>query len=184
MKKRLTITLSILGFVAVTGVYSASTLWRHRNVAVDLEEQINAQYNVNQSNYDNMWKRFKEITQISDIQAEKFKYVYQGLIEGRYKDEKLIFKSIQENNPQLDTKLYSDLQREVAASRREFANDQQKEIDVIREYNTYIRKYPIMTYITHREKIDETKYYITSNKTQDAFKNKKDDAIDLREDKK
>lgn len=141
MKRGLIITLGIVGSLLLILFISVGILWRHRNTAVALEERIDAQYVANQSNYDNMWKKFVEMTQVTEIQAEQFKDVYMDLISGRYENNQVLFKMVQEQNPQLDTNVYAQLQREISAGRSTFDNNQKKITDMVREYNTYIRKH-------------------------------------------
>ncbi|MCP1184939.1 hypothetical protein [Paenibacillus sp. 1781tsa1] len=180
MKKALISIGIIIGVLILVIAISVGTIWSHRNTAVKLEERIEAQYVSNQSNYDNMWKKFKEMTQVTDLQAEQIKDVYTGLIAGRYDDQGLLFKMVQEQNPQLDTSVYSQLQREISAGRQQFDNNQKQITDIIREYNTYIKVHFIMASITQRTIYDMNKYVITSEQTQDAFKTKKADVIDLK----
>jgi hypothetical protein len=54
--------LGFFGFILIIigiALISAAVVWGHRNAAVALDEQIKAQYISNQSNYDNMWKKFR-----------------------------------------------------------------------------------------------------------------------------
>jgi hypothetical protein len=162
----------------------AATLWSHRNTAVELEERIAMQYKANQNSYDNMWKKFVELTQVTELQAQQMKDVYTDLIAGRYQDSNLLFKMVQENNPTLDTGTYTQLQRQIEAGRNTFKNDQDKLLDIIREYNAKVRRWFIMSAITGRTRIDENNYIITSERTEDAFNSKKDDVINLTGNKK
>jgi hypothetical protein len=175
--------LGCLGLVAVCvliAIISFAVMWGHRNTAVALDEQIKAQYTSNQSNYDNMWKKFKEIAQVSDMQADDFKKVYTDLITGRYNDPQLLFKSVQESNPNLGTEVYTKLQNEISAGRSEFDRNQSKIADQIREYNTFIRKHVVMNTIFKFPQLDSQKYIVTSGRTEGAFDSGKDDEIKLR----
>ena len=40
-----------------------------RNTAIKLEKSFEVQYVANQSSYDAMWKKFRELAQVSDLQA-------------------------------------------------------------------------------------------------------------------
>ena len=168
----------IIGGVAFLVLILAITTWNQRNHAVKLKNKVNAQYSTNQSEYDNMWKKFKELTQVTDLQAEQFKDAYTGLITGRYQDTGLLMKSVKEQNPNLDSSVYIKLQTEISASRNSFNNNQKKVIDMVREYNDYVETKPLMIMIG-RHKLKDSNYFITSAKTQDAFKSKQDDQINL-----
>lgn len=184
MSKGLRITLGVIGALFVLLFIGVSTTWSHRNTAVELEERIKAQHISNKSNYDNMWKSFKEIAQVTDMQAEHYKDVYTGLITGRNQDTNLLFKMIKEDNPKLDSSLYTKLQREISAGRKTFDNNQSKVTDMIREYNTFIKKKFIMASITGRKEMDANDYIITSGRTKKAFETGEDDVIDLSSNKK
>ena len=171
--------LIAIGLVFAILIIGGASIWSSRNTAVSLEERIDSQYASNKSNYDNMWKKFKELTQVTDIQAEQMKDVYKGLITGRYNDQKVLFKMVQENNPQLNTEVYNQLQREISAGRNTFDNNQKQIADIVREYNTFIRKKIIMSTLTGRQSKDINKYIVTSEKTEKAFDNGKDDVISL-----
>lgn len=176
MKKGISIILMVLLIIFGIG---GINLWNHRNKAVDLEERIEAQYTSNKSNYDAMWKSFKEMTQVTELQANQFKELYTDLISGRYENTDLLFQAVQEQNPQLDTAVYTELQREISNGRKTFDNNQSKVVDIIREYNSYIKKHPIMKAITGREVKDSNEYIVTSERTDNAFNDKKDEKINL-----
>src|SRR3712207_7213793 len=94
------VTIFILIFVGLSFLSS-------RNTAVTLEEQIDSQYVTNKSNYDNMWKKFKEIAQVPDMQAKNIKDIYTNIISGRYNDTKLLFKArSEEHTSELQSRQY------------------------------------------------------------------------------
>jgi hypothetical protein len=171
-----------VGIVVLIGVIVIIMMLGFRSDAVSLQNRIEAQYIANKSNYDSMWKKFKEMTQVSELQAEQFKDVYTGLIEGRNKDTSLLFRMVQEQNPALSHEIYSNLQREIASSRNVFDNNQKKIVDIIREYNTRIHTGTgfIFNAFFNFQPIDANKYIVTSDKTSNAFETNKDDVIDLK----
>lgn len=176
--------LGVLGVFILIIVISAIVIWNQRGEAVSLETQIEAQLKSNESNYDAMWKKFKEMTQVTDLQAEQFKDVYADLISGRYEDIKLLFKAVQEQNPNLNGEVYTKLQNEISAGRTEFDRNQKKITDMIAEYNRLVQHRGIlMAMLTGRKPLDTDKYIVTSDKTQKAFDSGKADAIDLKGDK-
>jgi hypothetical protein len=174
--------LGVFGFVALVAVIFVSMLLGFRSDAVSLQNRVEAQHVSNKSNYDSMWKKFKEMTQVTELQAEQFKDVYTGLIQGRNQDSGLLFKMVQEQNPTLSPEVYNNLQREIASSRNVFDNNQNKVIDIIREYNTRIETGTgfIFNVFFSFKHLDANQFIITSDRTQDAFTNKKDDVINLK----
>ncbi|MDF2615440.1 MAG: hypothetical protein K0Q47_95 [Sedimentibacter sp.] len=179
MKRKSIIALSVVGILVLMLFIGLAETWSHRNIAVDLEERIAAQYKSNQNSYDSMWKKFKELTQVTELQADQMKDVYTDLISGRYEDSDVLFKMVTEDNPDINTSVYTQLQQQIEAGRNSFKNDQDKILDIIREYNSKVRKWIIMSAITGRTRIDENKYIVTSKETQNAFDEKQADVIDL-----
>lgn len=173
------IGLGIAAVILLTAIITGANLWSHRMEIISLEQRIDAQYVTNQSNYDNMWKRFKEMTQVTELQAEQFKDVYTGLITGRYEDSELLFKMVSENNPQMGTEVYTNLQNAIESGRTSFANDQKTITDIIREYNTQIQRYVILNMFMNRQQKDAKDFIITSERTQNAFDSGKDDEIKI-----
>lgn len=179
MKKNIKIALTVFIMLIMIFGITFCMIWSNRNTAVALEERIEAQYTANKSNYDSMWKTVVEMTQVTDKQAEHFKDVYLEIIGGRYEDTKLLFKSIKEQNPQLNTDIYIELQREISAGRKVFDNNQKNIADIIREYNIYVKKHIIMSFLTGRQPKNMEDYIVTSKRTSEAFESKKDDVINI-----
>lgn len=170
------IVLIVLGVLSIP-----VTIWSHYTKANSLEEKIEAQYQSNQVYYDNMWKSFKEMAQVTDLQAEQMKDVYTSAIKGRYEDDATLIKMVKEDNPKMDDNMYSRLENHIATSRSDFANKQKVLTDIISQYNAYIRNKPIMKMISGKETKDSSKYVTTSSETQNAFKSGEDDEINIRE---
>lgn len=179
MKKAMMGMCALLVTIIVGGLIFGGVMLSQRNQAVALEQKIKAKYTSNKSNYDSMWKQMVEITQVSQLQAEQFKDVYTGLITGRNQDQNLLFKMIKEDNPKLDTKIYTDLARNISDNRKTFNNNQDQLTDIIREYNTYIQLKFVMAAITGRIELDPNDYITTSEQTTQAFDSKKADAINI-----
>lgn len=181
MKKGCIIGLATLVGIVLILAISAGIGWSNYKKVVSFDERIDAKYVSNKSDYDNMWKKFKELVQVSDLQADHYKEIYSGLIQGRYEDPNLLFKMVKEDNPKLDGAVYTQMQREISAGRNQFNNNQSALADIIREYNTFIRTKVILKIITGRERLDPNKFIVTSEKTTKAFDTGKDDVINLRD---
>lgn len=180
MKSKLIIgCLGVIGVFILITVIFAALLWNQRGEAINLETKIEAQLKSNESNYDSMWKRFTEMTQVTDIQAEQFKDVYTDLISGRYEDTDLLFKMVQEQNPQLNGEVYTKLQNEISSARIEFDRNQKKLLDIIAEYNR-LHRGVVMALITNRESINSDEYIVTSERSEKTFETGKDETIDLK----
>lgn len=180
MKKGLAIGLSIFGAVVLIIVFTIANILSTRGHMIELEEQFKAQYVSNQSNYDSMWKTFKESAQVTDKQAEDFKEVYTAIISGRYDgDSGQLMQMITEDNPQMSTELYTELQRQIESGRKTFDNNQKKITDVIREYNTYVKKHFIAAAILNKEPVNAEDYIVTSARTDAAFDSGQDEEVKM-----
>lgn len=180
MKKVTSIIVGVLGTVAIGAMIFGGSIWGNRNDIVSVDETIKSQLVANKSNYDNMWKRFVEEAQVTDKQAKQFKETYEGIISGRYgNDKNVILKLVQESNPQLNQETYVQLQRDISAARISFDNNQKSIADMVGEYNRLVRKHVVTTYIFGFKTKDANEFIVTSDRTDDAFTNKKDDAIKL-----
>lgn len=169
----------IIGVLVISLIICTANLLSHRMEIISLEQRIDAQYITNQSNYDNMWKKFKEMTQVTELQAEQFKDVYTELIQGRYEDQSLLIQMVKEENPQLGSEVYTNLQNAIESGRNSFANDQMKITDIIREYNTQVQRYVVLNTFMGRELKNAKDYVVTSDRTQNAFDTRKDDQINI-----
>ena len=186
MNKGAMIGIGVAIAIGLGSIGAGVSLLNTRNVAVGLEESIQAQLVANKSNYDGMVKSAKEMVQVTDKYADDFERIYKGLVDGRYSGEEgqkqldTLFKVVHESNPNLDPTVYTTLQRELSANRKTFDNKQAMISDKIREYNTYIKKHFIMASVTNRDTMDANKYIVTSNDTQNAFDSGVADEINLK----
>lgn len=170
------IGLGILAVILVTLVGFVVGFLNFRADVIKLEVAVESQYKANQSTYDNMWKKFREMYSITEAQAEQTKDIYMALISGRYEDDKSLFKMITEDNPQL-VDVYSDLQVTISSDRDNFNNEQKKVIDKIGHHNVYIREHFIFNMFYNAQELDLDEYVVTSGTTDDVFNSKKADEI-------
>lgn len=183
MKKM--VTFGILGVVALLAIVYLGSVLSFRTDCVRAEAGIKAQYEQNKNNYDNMWKKFKEMAQVTDMYSGDLKKLYDGTMQARYGEEgsKAMFQFIKEHNPQLDSAVYVRLQAAIEAGRNGFMADQQQLIDKKREYETVLgsnRALFVNMWLGFPH-IDLDKYgIVTSERTDDAFKKKQDDEVKLR----
>lgn len=177
----------ILGFfvvvilVAVIGVMSFIGI---NNDCVQMESSIKGQYSQNQNNYDNMWKKFKEATQVTSMYSDDLKKVYDSAIKNRYeKSGNVMMNWIKEHNPNFDASMYKNIQVMIESGRNTFESNQKMLIDKKMIYETKLNSFPtvIVARLLGFPKIDLAKYdIVTSGSTEDAFKTKKADEIKLR----
>lgn len=176
----------ILGIVVLFAVIYIAMVFGYRGDCVRAEAGIKAQYEQNQNNYDNMWKKFKEMTQVPDMYVADMKKLWDSAIQGRYGEggSKAIVQFITEHNPQLDSAIYTKLQTAIEAGRNSFSADQQQLVDKKRQYEVVLlgNRALFVGFFFGFPTIDFDDYAIvTSDETQDAFKTRKSGRIELRD---
>jgi hypothetical protein len=185
MSRGLIIVLAILGVLVSCGFVSCGAVVGINNSLVKQEEGLKAQYKQNQNNYDNMWKKFKEVASVPAMYTEDLKKVYEGTVKSRYGAEgsKAAFQFIKEHNPQFDSSMYKQIQRVVEAGRNSFEANQKTLLDKKRLYETDLRTIPTSFIASFMgfPKINLADFdIVTSGETDDAFKTKKAGQIKLR----
>lgn len=174
-----------LGIVGLIGVMFAMTALEYRSDCVKAEAGIVAQWEQNQNNYDNMWKRFKETSQVSSMYAEDLEKVFKGAIQARYGQEgsKAVFQFLREQNPNMDAKIYVNLQTIIEAGRVSFAADQTQLIDKKRAYEVILKgnRALLVGFVFKYPQIQLAKYeVVTSDVTAQAFETHQASEVKLR----
>ena len=181
---RVLLILSVGFFVTIASI--VGYVVNKHNSFVSLEAGIEAQYKQNQNNYDNYFKKIKEMVQVNDMYADDFKKVYDDLMKGRYGENgsKAMFQWIQENMPNFDSSMYKNVQREISAGRKDFENNQKMLLDKKATYKSSLKKIPAVYIATFMgfPKIDLKEMdIVTSDSTDKAFKTKKSEPLKLRD---
>lgn len=177
------IGFGILGIVMMISMYSY--VKGTYNEMVSKENAVVYQYKENQNVYSNMWKKFKEATQVTTMYAEDLEKVYKGAIQGRYGEggSKAVFQMLKEQNPNLDVSIYKQIQVMIESGRASFEENQKTLLDKKRVYEVYLQTFPnnILAGFFGFPKVDLSKFdIVTDNRTENAFATKKDDEIKLR----
>jgi hypothetical protein len=177
--------LGALALVLISGISYAGCAFGFRSDCIKAEAGIKAQYSENQNNYDNMWKKFREASQVNESYAKDLKEIYQAAITGRYgaSGSQAAMQWIKEQNPTIDSATYTKLQAMIEAGRNEFEAEQKQLIDRKREYEVFLGSTTALFVnpLFGFPRIDLSKYdIVTSSRTEKAFEEKKDDEIKLR----
>ncbi len=143
-----------------------------------LRNKYKAQDQVCQGYYDLMWKTIKQEANVSDKFFEDFKVLYKPMMDGRFsgKDQTL-FKMITEDNPKFTPELYTKLMVVIEAKREGFFNEQKYLTAIWNEHENLQAKAPGRWFISNTEHIKHQ--VVTSSITEQVFKTKKDDDIDI-----
>lgn len=150
----------------------------YNNREVALRKEADAQRGKIESVYDTMWKTLKQEAGVTDQYRKTFEKIYPELIAGRYSgSNRELFKMIQEQNPNFDTRLYDKLMQSIEVQRALFASSQQRMLDIIRERETLLEQMPSGWFITNKSKIEYE--VISSDITADAVRTRRENDIEL-----
>lgn len=180
-----------LALAVIIGSYFVGYLG-YRNTAQSFEVDIPAQYTETQNVYDNGWKKVVEIAQIPEMQAQQVKDVYAGVMTGRYgaNGSKALTQVIFEQNPHLDTEVYTKVQRTVESFHDSFQASQTNLIARKQEYAKFVTattaavfynwigNYPHIKIGVPPGTQDDFQI-VTSDKTQNDFKTHKSEPLNL-----
>ncbi len=179
MTKTKLIVLSVLLITSLIGGMLFSAYFGAQNQEIDLRTQTVAQEKKCSVYFDKMWKILQQKTSIADQYKEAFKEIYPKLIEGRYsKGDGSLMKWITESNPEFKTSMYEDLMKSIEIERTGFFNEQSRLIDMQREHESFIKKFPNRLFLPAGIEKIEIKL-ITSSTTENVYKTGKEDDVDL-----
>lgn len=179
------VVLAVLGLFMFFGFGYVVSAMSFRSDCVAAEAGLKAQYDQDRNNYDNFWKKVKEVSQVPEMYAADLQKVYDSAIGKRYGESgsKAMFQVIREHNPNFDSSMYVKIQSVIEAGRNSFADDQKQLLDRKRQYETLLNGNGALAVNMwfNFPHIDLSKFdIITSDTTEDAFKTKKADEIKLR----
>lgn len=126
--------ISLVGIIGM-GVVSYFSAY---NMANRLENSINAVWTDNQNVLAQYSNKVAEAAQIPAMQRDDLTQVVTAALEARYGDDgsQAMFQFIKEQNPNIDSAVYIQLQRIIEAGRSDFAHAQTRLIDQKRVYTT------------------------------------------------
>lgn len=159
----------VLGAFVGTGVVSYVSAY---NTANRMERSIVATDENNRNILAQYGNRIAEAAQVPAMQRDDLTAVVTAALEGRYGEDgsRAVFQFIQEQNPQIDSTVYVQLQRMIEAGRIEFAAAQTKLVDQKRVYETSLGSLWQGTWmsVAGYPRIDLDEYQIVSTARADA----------------
>lgn len=173
---------AILVAIVVFVGFNAYGAWKTGN---QLENALIAEYDKSRNVLAQYGQKITEIAQIPAMYRDDVSKVAVDAINARYGEEgsKALFQAIAEQNPNLDSAVYVQIQREIAAGRNDFQNAQNRVIDVKRTYVTALGSpwkgtwMKLVGYPT----VELSKFDIVSSvRAEDAFDKKIEEPIKLR----
>lgn len=140
MNKTLVVGLvgaAVLGILALVIGGSYVSAFNRGNV---MEQQIKAQYEQNQNVLAQYGQKVQEIASVPAMYRDDLKEVVTAAMQGRYGADgsKAVFQWIKEHNVNFDSTLYTKIQQTIEAGRNQFQNEQEKLIDIKRQYETQL----------------------------------------------
>jgi hypothetical protein len=151
------------------------------------ENAIKAVYTNNQNVYDNGWKQVTEQAQIPAMYADKLHDLAVDYAKG-IKSEQQMFLMLQQQLPNVDSGLYHKIQQAIEAFRLKFEAHQADLVSQWQTYNNFLtatKKGILYNQVagfvggSYPHIKPEDFAIVTSDRTQDAFKKHKDDALQL-----
>jgi hypothetical protein len=198
MKKGLIIGLVSVGVLALAIVFS-SIGWY--NDAVSLEESTQAQYRDNKNEYDAFWKKVKEVAQVPEKYKDDFKDLLVSETQAKFGPEgsKAMFQWFKDREINFDAGQYQKIQNVIESGRNDFKRAQTQLLDKQRKYSTHLKKFsgkvwgnmwsmpnPVSGELAPRSDLDGDGTLtvldypiVTSKKTEKAFADGEDEAIDV-----
>lgn len=174
------LTVGVLVVAVLGGSYISAY-----NEGNRMEQDITATYANNQNILSNYTEKVLEASQVTDMMRDDMVKVVKAALESRYGDagSKAVFQAVQEHNPQVSERLYSQLQDIIKAGRDEFQDNQTRLIDQKRAYNQALGSFWqgawLKTAGYPRIKLDDYKV-VLSDKTRQTFQTGTDSPIQLR----
>lgn len=177
-----------LGFVGMLVIVIGMAIVSYisaANYGNRMENQLLTKVENNQNIYAQGTQKVIEIAQVPSMYVDDLTKVTQAAIGGRYGADgsKAVFQMLKEQNPQLDSKMYTKIQQVIEQFRDEFKNNQTQMLDIRNTYKTALGTVwqGMWLKFAGYPKTDLSKFdIVTTDKAADAFKTHRDTGIQLR----
>ena len=175
------VVLLVVGAIAAVVVGSYITNFNYGN---RVERQIEATHVDNRNVLAQYSTRIMEMAQVPDMYKEDVIEIYEAALTGRYGENgsQAMFQFLQEQNPQIDASMYTNVQQSMEAGRNQFQNSQTRLIDLKRGYETRLGSFysGFWLNIAGYPRIDLNDFNIVVNDhSNEAFETGIDNGIEL-----
>ncbi len=182
MSKGLIVFSGIASIIFLLGLFIATTFIGAYNGATDFKVTIEAKIKDNKNEFNNMKTKILQVAQVSTEQMESLNRIFNSYAQarsGKGNDDKLIMKWISESIPNVDTSTFKNLQNIIVSSRDSWTMRQKELIDLQREYNRLLRRFPsnILLSILGFKEVEIP--VIISDNTEKVFETGKDNDNDV-----
>lgn len=159
------LTLVVLGII-VGGILFMIRIGVN-NTDASLRNKAKAQQTVNMATKDKVWRILKQQAGISQTAFDKFDSIYTKIFDARYKDQNLLTKFVNENNPQLPTNMLQQVMDNVMVLESEFTMCQKQLADIKREHDDLLMKEPGCWFLANKDTLQIV--IVTSTSTKNAY---------------
>lgn len=155
---------------------------------VDLRTRASALQQDNKNEFDNMWKKISQVSQVSIQQKNALKEIFSGYAQarsdknpnGEQQQNQALMRWVQESVPKVDTSIYNNVVNTITSSRDRFTFRQTSLIDLKREHDKFRQQFPNQYVLAILGRSDEIKItIITSDRSEKAFESGQDNDVDL-----
>jgi len=170
-------TLLIIGLVVLiaAGIWGAMYV-NYSNQERRLVNLAGAQVQANAAIFDKVWKIISQKAQVSEKYKDSFEAIYTKIMKARYSSKDgTLMKWIQEQNPNFDSSIYTNLMDTIQGQREEFAQVQIKLRDIKREHDNLRTLFPSSLFVGKRPELKVT--IVTSDQTEEIFKTGKENNV-------
>jgi len=165
-------------------LFGITTYFSFANKGIAIENTLDAKYEDNKNVMAGFSTKVKEIAQVAKMSADAQGKLIELANKSRYGEEgsRAAFQFFQEQNPNVDTTLFRNLQQVIESERTRFSVAQTEMLDIKRSYKTMLDQ-PYSGFwlkLAGLPKTNLDKYTIVINDyTNSAFETKRAEAIDL-----
>lgn len=134
----------ILGVVAIVFIGLVGSYVSANNTGAMFEADLVASRDNGKNVLTQTQNTIMEMVQVPEMAKDDIKEVVAAALEGRYGEDgsQAVFQSIQEQNPSVDPKLYTNVQDAIQSGRKNFEREQTRMIDIRAKFQTSLRTIP------------------------------------------